>query len=116
MCPSFEIINSTANGMLTYCSHTRLIQLVFKNLCFEFYEQEYHSFVNYVYELKEDYLEKEYQNSIHPRKIPLDIGHLCFMVLLNKEELWELRSLFNGGEKPVVLLKASEIDYRMIEN
>ena len=44
MCPSIKILNQSKNGILTFCNQSKLFQLVYNNLCFEFYEWELEAF------------------------------------------------------------------------
>ena len=93
MCPSSEIINQTKNGLFTYCNQTKLFQFVYNNLCFELYEWELQKFIEYISGLDVDYWEKQLAHSFHNRKIPVTVGHNHFIILLNKQELVELKRL-----------------------
>jgi hypothetical protein len=89
----------------------------FRNLCFDFYEEEYLSFVQYVCGLDGEAIETKYKQSIHKRKIPLSVGHVCLTILLNKEELSELKFLFTASPEPFLLKTPSrQIDYKIIYN
>jgi len=116
-CQQCKLVNSTPNGSLYYNEESRLVLVEFKNLCFDFYEEEYLSFVQYVCGLDAEAIERKYKQSIHKRKIPLPVGHVCLTVLLNKEELSELKFLFTGSPEPFLLkIPSRQIDYKIIYN
>ena len=116
MCESLKILNKTRNGILTYCKISNIIQLVFNNLCFEFYKEEYSAFVGYINNLDADVIEKTYNYSIHDKKIPVSIGHVCFTILVNKEELGELKFLLSGKKKHLKNIYLKDIGYKFSRN
>ena len=116
MCESLKILNKTKNGILTYCRISNIIQLVFNNLCFEFYEEEYSAFVGYINDFDANLIEKTYNYSIHNKKIPVSIGHVCFTILLNKEELDELKFLLSGKKKRLKKIYSKDIGYKFSRN
>jgi hypothetical protein len=110
------LIQSSKNGTLTYCNHSKLFQLVFNNLCFEFYEWELETFKKHITQLNINYWEKQlvcYQNQ---RRIPISIGHKCFIILLNKEEVVEIKQLLQTGSKSINFLKFKDIAYPIFSN
>lgn len=116
-CRKSRLLNASPNGSLFYNEENRMVLLEFKNICFDFYEDEYLSFVQYICGLEGEEIERKYRNSIHRRKIPVPVGHACMTLLLNSEELSELKFLFTAQSRPALLKKPSrEIQYQMIYN
>jgi len=95
MCTSLKTLSNTKNGALTFCTNSKLFQLVFNNLCFEFYEWELESFKEHLKTLDINYWEKQAICAIHTRKIPISIGHKCFIILVNREEISEIKQLLH---------------------
>lgn len=116
MCPSMQLINQTKNGTLTFCNDSKLFQLVYNNLCFEFYEWELDAFGTYVAGLNVDYWEETMSFALSPRKIPISIGNKHFIILVSKQEVYEIRALLHLEKPNLRLLSPKDIDYRFIEN
>ena len=116
MCPSLKTISNSKNGILTYCDHSKLFQLVFNNLCFEFYEWELETFKKHINELDIVYWEKQLVCTKHQRKIPISIGHKCFIILVNREEVLEIKRLLKTDSKTMPLIKLKDIGYSIFSN
>lgn len=89
-----KIISQTENGQIYRCSTCNLIHFEFKNLNFNFSEDEYKHFVDYFLKLEGEYWEIKNGNSYFRRKIFIPAGD-SFNILLNNEELLELKELFS---------------------
>ncbi len=116
MCPSIRILNRTKNGTLTFCNDSKLFQLVFNNLCFEFYEWELDAFRTYVAGLNVDYWEQTVSFTLSQRKIPISVGNKHFVILVSKQEVYEIRALLHLEKNKLRFLTSADIDYRIIEN
>ncbi|MEM9649898.1 MAG: DUF6686 family protein [Bacteroidota bacterium] len=116
MCPSLRTLKRTKNGVLTFCNQSKLFQLVFNNLCFEFYEWELDAFRKHISELDPDYWEKVISYAPTPRKIPISVGNKCFVILMNAQEVLELKMLLGLNKNKIAFLNPWEINYRYIEN
>ena len=116
MCRYLNVMNRSKNGVLTFCNHTKLFQLIYNNLCFELYEWELEALKEYINQLDIPYWEKQLKNWNQQRKIPISVGKKHFIILVNKEEVDELLSLLRLEEQNVKLLSHDEIDYQFIEN
>ena len=115
MCKKIKYLNQTQNGLLIQCGHSACYQLVFTNLNFNLTQTEFDSLKSYLSQIDSDYWEKEYENSIYERKIPIPTLQTNFIILINRDELEELLVLLDyKNEKQ--LLKSIEIDYKMIYN
>ncbi len=116
MCPSLKYLSTSKNGSLTYCNHSKLFQLTYNNLCFELYEWELDAFKEYLTQIDIAHWEQHFKNSVNSRKIPVPIGVKHFIIVLNQEELYEMKLLLNLEKNKINLLKFNEIQYRLIEN
>ena len=92
-----------------------MYQLSFNNLIFNLSSYEILRFSSYLKEIDSDYWEKEYENSVYERKIPIPTLQSNFIILLDKKELDELCYLIDF-KKNKYLLKFKEIDYNLIYN
>jgi len=90
-----KLINKTENGRVFKCSNCGAIHVEYKNLNFNFSEEQYQHFAKYINELDGSEWEYKNRNSYYRRKIIIPIGHKNFNVLLNNNELQELKQLFN---------------------
>jgi len=114
MC-NLKILNRTSNGILLFCQHRDMYQLLFNNLTFDLSGIEMTSFANYIDQIDIDYWEREYKHSIYEKKIPIPTLQSNFIILLNRKELEELRFLVDcAGEDRI--LKPVEINYLIISN
>lgn len=95
---SNNFINETENGQVFKCSKCKAIHLEYKNLNFNFTEEQYTNFAEYINNLNGKEWENKNKNSQFKRKIIISIGHQSFRVLLATEELEELKRL---SPKPI---------------
>ncbi len=116
MCPSKRILNRSANGVLTFCNNSKLFQLVYNNLCFELYEWELQVFKDHLDELDVHYWEKQLRCAVHQKKIPISVGTKHFIILLDRNELFELRQLVSKDNGLTRILDATAITYTFSEN
>jgi len=116
MCRYLNVMNRSKNGVLTFCNHSKLFQLIYNNLCFELYEWELEALKEYIEQLDIPYWEKQLKNWNHQRKIPISVGKKHFIILVNKEEVDELLSLLRLEKQKMKLLSYQEIEYQFIEN
>ncbi|KGD68220.1 DUF6686 family protein [Flavobacterium aquatile] len=111
----FKIINRTSNGFLLFCPKRNLYNVSFNNLTFNFDPSEMFSFISFLDKIDTNYWEKEYENSIYEKKIPIPTLQSNFIILLNRNELNELRILLDFKTLKQ-LLKSGEINYKIIYN
>src|SRR5690606_3755619 len=116
MCHSHKIMSRSKNGVLTFCENSKLFRLVYNNLCFELYEWELEALREYITDLDPGYWEAHLKDWGHHRKIPISVGKKHFIILVDREEVQEIRGLLSLGRRPIRLLDAGEIDYRIFEN
>ena len=92
---SDDLINETENGQVFKCSKCNAIHIEYKNLNFNFSEGQFKHFSEYLSKLDGEYWEKKNKDAQFKRKIIIPIGHQSFKILLNNEELEELKQLFS---------------------
>lgn len=111
MC-NLKVLNRTSNGILLYCQHRDMYQLLYNNLTFDLSSIEMTSFSNYLDQIDVDYWETEYKHSIYEKKIPIPTLQVNFLILLNRKEVMELRFLIDCIHE-YKILKPIEISYHM---
>lgn len=90
-----KVMNQTENGKVFRCSGCNKIHIEYKNLNFNFSEDEYENFINYFKELNGPYWESVNANIEFEKKIIVPIGHKNINMLLDNRELEELKQLFS---------------------
>jgi len=88
-------LSRTENGNVFKCSGCSKIHIEYKNLNFNFNEKEYFDFAKYFKELDGSYWEKMNSHFPYRKKIIVPVGHSSLNVLLNNEEVQELKKLFS---------------------
>nr|WP_299384399.1 DUF6686 family protein [Allomuricauda sp.] len=116
MYPSLKVLNQSKNGILTFCNQSKLFQLVYNNLCFEFYEWELEAFDKHLTSLDMEYWNRAMPYAPTSRKTPISVGNKCFVILVNKAEVKEIKSLLQTQSPTVELISTKDIDYSFIEN
>ncbi len=94
-----EIINQTLHGRIIKCKNCKVIHIEFNNLNFNFKREEYDFFKKAILGIDGEKWERVNENCIYRRKIMVPIGHKSFNILLNSEELQELKQLITGANK-----------------
>ena len=108
------LINRTRNGQVFMCSTCKKIHIEFKNLNFNFTEEQYDEFSAYIQDLNGSVWERHNSHSHFHRKIIIPINHDCFRVLLDQTELIELKSLLQPTDKPqkdIELIKTKDFEF-----
>lgn len=103
MCQRIKYLSQTQNGILVQCSHSENYQLSFKNLNFNLTTIELESFSDFLQKIDVGYWEKEYENSIFEKKIPIPTLQTNFIILIDRFELKELIILLSFKEKDTYL-------------
>lgn len=103
MCQKIKYLSKTQNGLLIQCSHSENYQLSFKNLNYNLTTIELESLKDFLQKTDADYWEKEYENSIFEKKIPIPTLQTNLIILIDKHELCELIELLNFKEKKIYL-------------
>ncbi|PRX54085.1 DUF6686 family protein [Flagellimonas meridianipacifica] len=113
---TLKFLNQTKNGCFTFCDSSKLFQITFNNLCFEFYEWELESFKSYISVLMQNKWDSPHADTFRSKKIPISVGNKYFVILVSEEELFELHVLLSFETKKIPILKVKDINYRFIEN
>lgn len=107
-----HIFNQTAHGKVFLCRSCKKIHVEFNNINFNFSKEEYLHFSKYINELNGDYWEKINTHSSYRRKILIPLDHRNYNLLLNKEELAELKILLS--ERATNTLNFNLLSFQMI--
>ncbi len=94
-----EIYSETRNGKVFRCSSCNQIHIEYKNLNFNFSNAEYDFFANYFLKLDGDLWEERNKDTHYSRKIIVPVSHKNLNIILNKEELEELKILLGDKRK-----------------
>jgi len=111
MCCNYKILKETENGILIFMNSCKKYQLSFNNLHFCFEKSELEAFKEYLGKVDISYWEKEYENSIYTRRIPIPTLQKNFVILIDRFELIELQNLMNFETKRMGFLDFKEIKY-----
>lgn len=93
-----KIICKSKNGQVFKCSTCKLTHFEYKNLNFNFTNEEFKHFSNYFLNLDGLQWELKNANCFFKRKIFVPAGLNNFNILLNNNELLELKSLFSNTD------------------
>ena len=114
MC-NFRIIQKTTNGLLLFCPKGKCFQLTFNNLFFNLNSHELNGFIDFIEKIDFNYWELEYKNSIYKKRIPIPTMQSNLMIMLDKNELLELKILLKIFKENHIL-SFNEINYDLIFN
>lgn len=115
MC-EIKFLKQTSSGILLFCNHSNLYQILFKNINFNLTVLELDGLRNYINNIDETYWEWEFKNSIYSKKIPLPTTQENLMILLNVSDLAEIRTLLNYKTNISTYISYRDIDYKIIFN
>ncbi|MBI9067382.1 MAG: hypothetical protein JEZ09_08830 [Salinivirgaceae bacterium] len=114
-----NIINETKNGKVFICKSCKKIHVEFNNLNFNFTKEEFYHFSRYISQVNGEYWEKVNTDSTYRRKILIPLDHKNLNLLLNKEELEEMKILLKSAplkQKQMKLLAYSMINFQTFYN
>ncbi len=89
-----NVISKTKNGKIFKCDKCNSIHLEFKNLNFNFSEEQFDTFADYIVALNGFEWEKKNKESYFNRKIFIAVNS-SFNVVLHNYELLELKQLLS---------------------
>lgn len=112
MCQKINYLSRTQNGFLIQCCHSKDYQLCYKNLNFNLTRLELERFNDFLLKINANYWEKEYENSIYEKKIPIPSTQTNFIILIDRYELDELIFLL-AFEKKKECITFEDIRYPM---
>lgn len=117
MCHKLKTIGKVKSGELSLCETCKSYQLQFNNLFFELNAEEFDAFKDYVFNLELDYWEQKYACSKMQRKIPIPSLQKNLLLIFNKQEIKELKTLLTLKSQPKYPnIDVNDIDYTIIIN
>ncbi|WP_321290609.1 DUF6686 family protein [uncultured Sunxiuqinia sp.] len=88
-----QLIGKTANGKIFKCDKCSAIHVEFKNMGFNLSEKQFPYFAESILDLDGNEWETRNKGSYFSRKILIPTGHNTINILLNNQELNELKEL-----------------------
>lgn len=116
MCNKIQILNRTKNGILLYCNFNDIYHLLYNNLNFNFTAYEFESFCKYLNDTNVEFWENEYRHSLYHKRIPVPTIQANLLILIDQEEVKELKHLVLSKENAYPLLKVKDIDHKIFMN
>ena len=92
------IVGQTVHGRVFKCFKCNLIHVEFKNLNFNFTDEQYKHFTDYIKSLDGAKWEYTNRNSSYTRKIMVPIGYQNINMMFHADELQELKSLLSMSQ------------------
>ncbi|WP_025741774.1 DUF6686 family protein [Aquimarina pacifica] len=112
MCKDVKIVSKIKKGQLSKCLTCDLYLLTYNNLLFEFTNEEFISFKNYLLSIELDYWEHHHSNSDLKRKIPIPTLQQNLCLMFSRKEIHDIISLvFYSNYDKSKILRVYEIDY-----
>lgn len=116
MCHSLKIISKVKSGELSLCKDCNIYHLEFNNIYFEFNVQQFNFFKAYLIEIDSQFWEKKYACSNFKRKIPIPSMQDNLILMFNRQEIEELKTLISGKKGSDCILNVDDIDYAFVLN
>jgi protein associated with RNAse G/E len=115
MC-KINYLKRTKDGILLFCKTSEMYQLLFKNINFNLTQMEFDCLSSYIKNIDEHYWMEEYRYSIYNKNIPIPLLQDNLMILLDLNDLIELRELLNYKSHSIRFITFREIDYNVMLN
>lgn len=106
-----KIICRSTNGQVFLCNQCKGVHLEFNNLSFNLPSKDFHDFANYFNDLNGEHWETQNLDSIFRRKIIVPLGAKGMNMLLNKQELKELKDLLSIAVDRLKVVSFPKIDF-----
>ncbi|WP_055444253.1 DUF6686 family protein [Lacinutrix himadriensis] len=117
MCSNIKTISKVTSGELSICTKCNVYHLEFNNIYFEFSEAQYKQFKKYLFAIDSEYWENKYGDAKVKRKIPVPSLQSNLVLMFNRQEIKELKSLFSNKKQIYnKYLNVDDIDYTLILN
>ncbi|MFV0573005.1 MAG: DUF6686 family protein [Xanthomarina gelatinilytica] len=112
---SLKTLSKVNSGALSVCLDCNIYHLEFNNLYFEFNTKQFKHFKTYVLSVDCMFWECKYAKTCFKRKIPIPSMQDNLILMFNRQEIEELKSLMLQ-QKTLRLLDVDAIDYKLILN
>lgn len=117
MCHKLKTIATVKSGELSICKGCNSYQLIFNNLFFEFNQDDFDAFKNYILNIELDHAGQKYACSKLKRRIPIPSLQKNLFLIFNTQEIKELKTLLTTKTLSIYkLLDINDIDYTLIIN
>ncbi|MCT4590059.1 MAG: hypothetical protein N4A71_19695 [Carboxylicivirga sp.] len=114
-----KIISQTRHGRVFICPSCDKVHIEFHNFLFSFNQEEFNHFKQCFSRMDGQYYEAINADIVYQRKIIVPIGHKHASMMLNRQELNELKRLLSVDERrkdPSVFLSVREIGVHLGAN
>jgi len=115
MCHRIKTLTKVKSGKLSICEKCKIYHLEFNNIYLEFGEKQLKEFKAYLSKIDVNYWEQKYAYTSFSRKIPIPSMQSNLILMFNRHEIEELKTLMFCKRKDI-LLNADDIDYKYILN
>jgi len=105
-----QLIGKTIHGKIFKCSNCNAIHIEFKNIGINLSENQFRSFTESILAIDGDEWEERNRDADFTRKILLPTGHQAINILLNKQELNELKELLTDRTGTKVIFQHFSTD------
>lgn len=116
MCHNLEIVSKVKSGELCLCKHCNIYHLEFNNIYFEFSFQQFNYFKAYILGVDCQFWEQKYACAKFKRKIPIPSMQDNLVLMFNRQEIEELKTLVSCKKSTNPILNVDDIDYAFILN
>lgn len=116
MCHNLKIIGTVKSGELSFCKSCNIYHLEFNNIYFEFNLQQFNYFKTYILAIDSQFWEQKYACASFKRKIPIPSMQDNLVLMFNRQEIEELKSLINGDTATNTIINVDDIDYTFVLN
>lgn len=116
MCHNLKIIAKVKNGELSLCKECNIYHLEFNNIYFEFNIQQFKYFKTYLLGIDSQFWEQKYACASFKRKIPIPSMQDNLVLMFNRQEIEELKTLISSKQGNNIILNVDDIDYTFVLN
>ncbi|AYN67662.1 hypothetical protein D1013_09925 [Euzebyella marina] len=111
-------LSQTNNGLLVYCEQCKLYHLTFGQFYLELTRKELYYFGRFLKELDSEYWNHKLCDSVLKRKIPIPTQQANLALIVNDEELAELKSLvfFKDTKSKIDLIDFNNSHFNFAKN
>ena len=115
MCHSLKTLAKVKSGELSFCEICNIYHLEFNNLYCELNIIHFIKLKTFILDIDIDYWEQKYAYTNIKRKIPITTVSQNMVLMFNRQEVEELKSLFLNKRNESIL-NVDDIDYKFILN
>lgn len=116
MCHNLKILATAKSGELSFCKQCNIYHLEFNNIYFEFSISQFKYFQAYLLTINSQFWEQKYACASFKRKIPIPSMQNNLVLMFNRQEIEELKTLVSTTKGTNAILNVDDIDYTFVLN